>query len=124
MSTVDFATDDEGRWTLTPSGDLATVRGDAAVRARVLRSWETTPGTIPYYPDTGADAEQREGGPPIAADDLARAVLADARRDPDVIEASASQVVTSATGVTTVSARIRTRFSPDASQTLTARVPT
>ena len=123
MTTLDLATDQGGALALGPDGDLVLTSGDAAVRARLLRAFVTTPGEIPYFPDTGAGAPSREGGPPVAGDELARAILVEARRDEDVLEASSSQVSRASSGVTTVSCRVRTRLSPDAPQTLALRLP-
>jgi hypothetical protein len=120
---VDFAMTTEGALALGPDGDLVEIEGDPAVRARLLRAFVTERGEIPFFPDTGAGAPSKEGGPPVAGDELARAVLAEARRDPDVLEASGSQVSRGSTGVTTVTCRVRTRFSPDAPQTLALRLP-
>lgn len=122
-TTADFAVDANGALALGPDGDLVEIEGDAAVRARLLRAFVTAPGEIPYAPDTGAGAPSHEGGPPIAADELARRVTAEARRDPDVLEAAATQVTQAADGVTTVTARVRTRFSPDALQPVSMRLP-
>lgn len=120
---IDFATDAAGALALGPDGDLVTIEGDAAVRARLLRAFITTPGAIPYEPDTGAGAPSHEGGPPVAGDELARRVVVEARRDPDVLEASGAQVSRASSGVTTVTCRVRTRATPNAPQTLALRLP-
>lgn len=126
MSTLDLATGPDGALALGPDGDLASLEGDAATRARLLRAFLTQPGTIPYFPGTGAGAPAHEGGPPVGGDDLARAVLTEARADEDVLEASAARVTTrivEGVQVTTVSCAVRTRATPDAVQTLTQRLP-
>ena len=123
MSTTDLATGPDGDLALGPDGDLVGVEGDPATRARLLRAFVTAPGTIPYHPDTGAGAPSREGGPPVAGDELARAVLVEARRDPDVLEASAAEVARASSGVTTVTCRVRTKASPDALQPRSFRLP-
>lgn len=123
MTTTDFALDQNGALALGPDGDFVETSGDPAVRARLLRAFVTEPGEIPFFPDSGAGAPSHEGGPPVAGDELARRVTLEARRDEDVLEAAATQVSRASSGVTTVTARVRTRFSPETLQTLPLRLP-
>jgi hypothetical protein len=120
MKTSDLATTDTGAIATDDTGDFVDVDGDPAVRARLLRAFDTNPGEIPYFDDTGAGAPSSEGGPAVQGDDLARRILTEARRDPDVLDASSAQVVRR-DGYTQVSCRVRTRHTPDTPQTLALR---
>lgn len=124
MTTTDLALDQSGAIALGPDGDFVGVEGDRAVRSRLLRAFITEPGEIPYFPDSGAGAPSHEGGPPVGGDDLARRMLAEARRDPEVLDASSAQVSRASNGLTTLSCRVRTRHSPSTAQTIALRLET
>lgn len=118
---VDIAMTPDGRWSLGHDGDFALSADDDATRAELLRAFLQSPGDLPLFPDVGAGAEAKEGGPQSGGDALARAALVEARRHPDVLEASAAEVVRSP-GLTTVSVRVRTRYSPRTTAAVSTRI--
>lgn len=112
---------DGGALALDPSGDLAAVSDEQALRQRLLLALLTTPGTIPYFPDDGADAEAAEGGPALDGAALVRRVRAQAARDPDVLRVGEVTARRDADGVTVLSLRATTRRAPNTETLITLR---
>jgi len=123
MTTVDTLASDLGD-ELDASGDIAEVTGLAALRQRLLAALLTTQGTIPYFPDDGANAAASEGGPALDGGELGRRVRAQLARDPDVLAVGQVLVRPGAiAGTSLVSASVTTRQSPTSPQILNLSIP-